>query len=205
MKTHLRSYTFSAICLTALVSAASMAQGQGQSGNSADSSVSRLMSFDKNKDGKLNKAEITDPRLSALFNHIDAKKKGTLTKSEIAEFFKKQPTVRAMGGPGGGPGGPGGPGGGFGGPGGPGGQGGPGGPGGGPGGGPPRPGQVIPGFMAQSLNLSIAQQKQIEDLQKEVDTKLAKILTSAQKKQMSEFRGRGPGGPGGPGGPPPND
>jgi hypothetical protein len=115
------------------------------------------------------------------------------------------------GGPGGGPGGPGG----FG-PGGPGGAGGPGGPGGfragGPGGFPgfAQPGQVMAPGVQDTLKVTPEQKKQLEDLQKEVDEALGKILTDEQKKQikdMQEGPARGPGGfgPGGrgPGGGPP--
>jgi hypothetical protein len=45
------------------------------------------------------------------------------------------------------------------------------------------------------LNLTADQTKQLDDLQKEVDEKLAKILTDDQKKQLQEMRNRG--GPGG--------
>jgi Spy/CpxP family protein refolding chaperone len=84
--------------------------------------------------------------------------------------------------------------------------------GGGPGGrggfgGPPQPGQVMPAFLQDVLGLTAEQKKQLEVLQKEVDDKLAKILTEEQKKQLKEMPqgfGRGgfggpPGGPGGPG------
>jgi Spy/CpxP family protein refolding chaperone len=87
---------------------------------------------------------------------------------------------------------PGGPPGGFGGP--------PGGPGG-----PPQPGQVLPGFLQEMLNLTAEQKKQVEELQKEVDAKLAKILTAEQKKTLQQMPGpfSFPGGPGGGGfGPP---
>src|SRR5207248_6635492 len=90
--------------------------------------VSRMMSFDKNKDGKLTRDEITDTRLLRLFDRADADKDGVVTKEELTALATalaaEQPPNR------------GGPGGGFG-PGGPGGRG-PGGPGGG--GGPPQPG-----------------------------------------------------------------
>ena len=81
----------------------------------------------------------------------------------------------------------------------------------------PRPGEILPQFLRQRLNLSAKQQKQLTALQKKVDDELAKILTTAQKKQLAEMRNRGPGGfgppggprgggppPGGPGGPPPD-
>jgi hypothetical protein len=193
--------------------------------------VVRMMAFDKNKDGKLTKDEVTDPRLHRLFDRADANKDGVVTKEELmalaAQLEAESPQGRGFRGPGrGGRGGFGGPG-----PGGPGGFGPPGGPGadepggfgppGGPGGfgGPPRPGQILPPFLQERLNLTDKQKQQLEELQKEVDSRLGKILTSEQKKQMQEMRGgfgpggfggrggRGPGGPGrggpgGPGGPP---
>jgi outer membrane protein assembly factor BamB/Spy/CpxP family protein refolding chaperone len=97
-------------------------------------------------------------------------------------------------------------GGGFGGPGGFGG-GGRGGPGrGGPGGfgGPPQPGQILPGFLQESLNLTAQQKQQLEGLQKEIDGKLEPILTEERKKQLQEMRqgpGSGGGARGGRGGP----
>ena len=75
-------------------------------------------------------------------------------------------------------------------------------------GGPPQPGQILPAFLQERLNLSSQQKSQIQDLQKEVDAKMAKILTDEQKNQLKEMRnefapdrgGRGRGGPGGRGG-----
>jgi hypothetical protein len=54
------------------------------------------------------------------------------------------------------------------------------------------------------LRLTADQKKQLDELQKKVDARLAEILTDEQKKQMKEMpRGFGPGGfPGGPGRPP---
>jgi len=77
----------------------------------------------------------------------------------------------------------------------------PGGPQGGPPGGPPRPGQVLPGFLQERLKLTGEQKKQIEELQKEVDARLAKILTDEQKKMLQEMPkgGRPPGDRGQPG------
>ncbi|HMF17370.1 MAG TPA: CotH kinase family protein, partial [Gemmataceae bacterium] len=79
----------------------------------------------------------------------------------------------------------------------------PGGPGGFPGapGGPPQPGQIIPGFLQEPLKLTPKQKTLIEELQKEVDAKLEKILTAEQKKMLKGM-GMGPGGPGSPFGPP---
>lgn len=85
--------------------------------------------------------------------------------------------------------------------------GGPGGFGGGFGGPRPKPGTVLASTVQDSLKLTADQKKEIEDLQKVVDEKLAKILTDEQKKQLKEMADRPmgggfgrPGGPGGPGG-----
>jgi outer membrane protein assembly factor BamB len=95
-------------------------------------------------------------------------------------------------------------GGGFGGPGGPGFPGGPGGPGRGGFGGPGMfapPGQLLPPFLQDRLNLTAEQKKQLEALQKEADGRLDKVLTDEQRKQYKDMRqGFGRGGPGGRGG-----
>lgn len=79
-------------------------------------------------------------------------------------------------------------------------------------GGFPQPGQIMPAFLQERLKLTAEQKQEFEQLQKEVDAKIEKILTDDQKKQLKELRERGPGGfgpggfgPGGPGGfrPPP--
>ncbi|CAN5467693.1 hypothetical protein BH10PLA2_BH10PLA2_21120 [soil metagenome] len=75
-------------------------------------------------------------------------------------------------------------------------------------GGPPpqwNPVHVFPPDVRDSLNLSAEQEKQIDDLEKEVRGKIEKILTAQQRRTLSQARPRGPGGPGGPdgiGGPP---
>lgn len=68
--------------------------------------------------------------------------------------------------------------------------------------GPPPIGQVLPPFVQTQLKLTDAQKKDLEALQKEVDTKLNQLLTDDQKKALKEMKERGPGrfGPGGPGG-----
>lgn len=75
--------------------------------------------------------------------------------------------------------------------------------GGGPGGGrgfgaPPQPGQILPATVQEQLKVSAEQKKQLEELQAEVNDKLAKVLNDEQKKQLKDSAGGGPGG-GGPG------
>ena len=210
----LMATALAAVCATALLS---WAAAQPPAGRPADDApkdkakdysnaplVVRMMAFDKKKDGKLTRDEVTDERLQRLFDQADANKDGVVTKEELMALAAKLdaevgprgrgPDDRGPGdrGPGGPPGGPD--------------DRGPGGPGdrgpGGPGGfGPPRPGQILPGFLQNALKLTDDQKKQLDDLQKEVDAKLDKILTDDQKKQMKEMRP--PRGPGGRDGPPP--
>jgi hypothetical protein len=192
-----------------LFAGASLAQAQpprdfgGGPPESAETFVSRLLKFDKNGDGKLTRSELSDPRLQRLFARADTDNDGTVTKEELTALFAKEQANNFDGFPGGGPGGFGPPGGG------------PGGPGGF--GGPPRPGVVLPPMYRQALELTDEQIQQIDALQKEVDARLAKILTDAQRKTLADMRDRGPRGPGGsrsgpdgppggrpgPGGPPP--
>ncbi len=61
-------------------------------------------------------------------------------------------------------------------------------------GGPPRPNQVLPGFLQDTLGLSAEQKKEIDALQKTVDETLDEALTDAQKKTLSERSAPGPGG-----------
>jgi hypothetical protein len=77
-----------------------------------------------------------------------------------------------------------------------------GGPGGFPGGitrmfGPPsQPGLVMPSMVRDMLRLTPEQRKKLDELQKDVDSKLANILTDEQKKQIKDMQNRfGPGGP----------
>ena len=75
-------------------------------------------------------------------------------------------------------------------------------------GGMPTPGQILGTGLQEMLKLTDAQKKDLDALQKEVDTKLDKLLTDDQKKQLAEMKERGArggfggekGGPGGPGG-----
>ena len=68
-----------------------------------------------------------------------------------------------------------------------------------------RPGQILPTFLQDRLKLSDEQKEQIAALQKDVDAKVAKILTDDQNAELKKMREQGPGGfpggrPGGPGG-----
>src|SRR5258706_15280920 len=55
---------------------------------SVSNAVARLMAFDKNKDGKLTREEVTDERLRSLFERADANKDGVVTKAELTSFFE---------------------------------------------------------------------------------------------------------------------
>jgi Spy/CpxP family protein refolding chaperone len=157
---------------------------------STSSIVVKMMAFNKKKDGKLTKEEVTDTRLHRLFDLADANKDGVVTKEELMALAAKLEAEEGQGG-GRGPGGPGGDRG----------PGGPGGPGGRGPGGPPPIGQVMPDFVQEALKLKDDQKKQVADLQKDVDTKVAKILTDDQNKQLKEMKDNpGRGGPGGRGG-----
>jgi hypothetical protein len=80
---------------------------------------------------------------------------------------------------------------------------------------PPRPGEVLPDFLGQMLQLTDQQKESLATLQEEVDERLGEILTEEQRDQLAgleDLARRGPGrgffppfGPGfgGPGGGPP--
>src|SRR5947209_3847436 len=77
-----------------------------------DAFVAKMMAFDKNKDGKLTRDEITDERLLRLFDQADANKDGVVTEEELTALATKmladEGGGRRGGPPGEGPGGPGG-------------------------------------------------------------------------------------------------
>ena len=172
------------LAVASLVMAQSPGPGQevySQSATGGDL-VTRMMEFDKDKDGKLTKGEVTDKRLHRLFARSDANNDGTVTKEELASLAAKEESNgrgRSFGfGP----------------------------PGGGPGGFmmmPPRPGEILPPMAQQRLRLSPLQKAELASIQKEVDERLDKILSDEQKKQIQEMRQRGPGGFGPRGGGPP--
>jgi hypothetical protein len=61
-------------------------------------------------------------------------------------------------------------------------------------GGPPRPNQVVSSFARDRLRLSAEQKKEIDALQKTVDTTLGEVLTDAQERTLRERSVPGPGG-----------
>jgi outer membrane protein assembly factor BamB len=178
-----------------------------------DALVSRMMAFDKNKDGKLTRDEVTDSRLQRMFDQADANHDGAVTKDELVAWATKavaDETVgsdarRDMGPPDAGPGpsrrrrGPG--------------RRGFGGPAFGGFGARTKPGQILSASAIETLKLTDQQKKEEADLQKHVDTELGTILTARQKQRLKDLQqAGGPGGPGGfgpgrrgrrgPGGPP---
>jgi len=145
-------------------------------GETLDEFVAKLMAFNKAKDGKLTKAELTDPRLHALFERADTNKDGIVTRAELEALYQREKLD--AGGFGGGDKGKGfgdkkgkdGFGKGF-----------------GPKGGPPQPGVVLAPFVQDALNLTDEQRKKVADLQKDVDMRLDQILTAEQKTQLREM------------------
>jgi hypothetical protein len=62
-------------------------------------------------------------------------------------------------------------------------------------GGPPQPGQILPAFIQNILELSADQKKKVDEIQKGLAGKLAKLLTEEQNRQFEEAKpGFGPGG-----------
>lgn len=68
---------------------------------------------------------------------------------------------------------------------------------------PSTPGQILSANLQETLKLTAEQKKQLEEMQKELDAKLEKLLNEEQQKQFKEIKersGRRPGGTGAPGG-----
>ena len=169
--------TCALLIAAALATAQGPGRGEPRAAGETDDLVARMMVFDKNKDGKLTMAEVTDERLHRLVGRADTDQVGFVTKEELSALAIREQINNRGGGPGGfGPPGGGGP--------------------GGPrmGGGMPRPGEILPGMLRQRLNLTAQQEKEVADLQKEVDARLEKILTAEQRDQLKAIRERGPGG-----------
>lgn len=102
--------------------------------------VTRMMEFDKDKDGKLTKSEVTDSRLQRLFARADANNDGTVTRDELASMAAKEESNSRGRSFGFGP----------------------------PGGGPagfmmmmPRPGEILPPMVQQRLRLSTSKRQSL--------------------------------------------
>jgi hypothetical protein len=172
---------FAGIALAALVPLQAQPGGKkgdkkgGGSSETASQFADKVMAFNKAKDGKLTKAELTDTRLHGLFDRADANKDGVVTRDELEALHARE-TVGGGGkgdfgnkkgkgpkdkGPDGKKGK------GF--------------------GGPPQPGQVLPPFLLDRLDLTDSQRRDLAALQKEVDSRLAAILTTDQKALLNEM------------------
>jgi Spy/CpxP family protein refolding chaperone len=66
-------------------------------------------------------------------------------------------------------------------------------------GGPGHPGKIFSAAQQDALKLSPEQKKRLEEIQKEIDTRLATLLTEEQKRQLVTLQQTPAGGPGGPG------
>ena len=75
-------------------------KGPGGPAETVATFVEKMMAFNKAKDGKLTKKELTDARLHGLFDRADANKDGVVTKEELEVLYAKE-----GGGDQGGPGG----------------------------------------------------------------------------------------------------
>lgn len=144
-----------------------------------ESSVNRLMTYDTDGDGKLSKAEVTDSRLQPLLQRCDANNDGIVTRDELTAQISKEAALPARSGSGAAQTGS-------------------------------RagkeanlqvgPGQILPPFVIDELKLTDLQRSQLQELQKDVDAKLEKILTPEQLEQIRQSRSRRPGAPGVPDG-----
>jgi len=61
-------------------------------------------------------------------------------------------------------------------------------------GGMSEPGKILPSFLQEQLELTGVQKKALKELQSQVDSKLAQILTDKQKLRLKEMASKGPGG-----------
>src|SRR5207253_5354846 len=94
-----------AVALAAILGPAAAQPGGKKGGKGSaetvDEFVDRLMAFNKAKDGKLTKEELTDPRLHALFERADTNKDGVVTRAELEALFQREKIEGGGFGPGG--------------------------------------------------------------------------------------------------------
>jgi hypothetical protein len=67
---------------------------------------------------------------------------------------------------------------------------------------PAHPGKIFSAAQQDTLKLSPEQKKRLEEIQKEIDARLATLLTDEQQRQLQAMQRAAPPGPGGPGGGP---
>src|SRR5439155_2785782 len=96
-------------CCATLLLIDATAQPPGKDKANDSSIVTAILVFDKDKTGKVTKAQVTDVRLHRLFDMADVNKDGVVTREELLELAAKLETEFAQ--EGGGKGGKGGPGG----------------------------------------------------------------------------------------------
>jgi len=100
MRSHHRIFLISGAFVIALAFAVQLAEAQPGGGKkdkpgkgkreTVDEFVKKLMAFNKAKDGKLTKAELTDTRLHALFDRADTNKDGVVTREELEALFARE-------------------------------------------------------------------------------------------------------------------
>ena len=101
--------SFACVALLLLPTAAQPPGGKGARDANQDktkdysnsSIVTKMMAFNKKKDGKLTKDEVTDPRLHRLFDLADTNKDGVVTKEELMTLAAALDAEGGQGGPGG--------------------------------------------------------------------------------------------------------
>lgn len=113
MRPQLRLFLTASAFIAALFVVIALADAQpgggkkGGKGNTetVDEFVKKVMAFNKAKDGKLTKTELTDTRLHGLFDRADANKDGMVTREELEALFARE-TIADDGKKGKGPKGP---------------------------------------------------------------------------------------------------
>ena len=134
--------------------------GRNQNQGGGAGLIQNLMAMDKNADGALSPAEVTDRRMQQLLAGADSDGNGIVTFAELNAAVAAS-GGQQMGGPPAGAG---------------------------PGGGPGmhgRPGEILPPLAQEQLNLTESQRQQLATLQLQVDAQLAQILTAQQIQKLN--------------------